>query len=118
MKQVGGKIIPFLLVLGLYSCTDLVGQRQDEEFKKDQELIKLMGQFSKTTAKNEVAQSKADDKSKEIVTQAVATISTLQAENKALKQELNETKQKLADYNIDTTNKFSIRAISDSKKDR
>jgi hypothetical protein len=110
-------LLLIILTLSLYSCTNLVGQKQDEEFKKDQELIKLMGQFSKTTAKNEIAQSKADDKSKEIVTQAVATISTLQQENQSLKKELNETKQKLADYNIDTNNKFQLRPISDSKKD-
>ena len=113
------RLLLIILIVSLYSCTNLVGQKQDDEFKKDQDLIQLMGQFSKTTAKNEVAQGKADDKSKEIVTQAVATISTLQAENKALKQELNETKQKLQDIsNFDTANKFNIRAISDSKKNR
>lgn len=108
-----------LLVCGLYSCTSLVGQKQDEEFKKDQELIMLMTQFSKTSAKNEVAQGKADDKSKEIVTEAVATITTLKEENKALKQELNEIKAKLEDIsNVDSANKFNLRPISDSKKNR
>jgi seryl-tRNA synthetase len=111
------KKLVYILMFGLYSCTNLVGQGQDEEFEKDQELIKLMNQFSKTSAKNEVAQGKADDKSKEIVTKAVETISTLQEENKALKQELNEIKQKLDDISNDTSNKFQLRPISDSKKD-
>ena len=109
-------LLLIILTFSLYSCTNLVGQKQDQEFKKDQELIQLMSQFSKTTAKNEVAQGKADDKSKEIVTQAVSTIATLKQENQSLKKELNETKEKLADYNIDTNSKFQLRPISDSKK--
>lgn len=111
------KKLVYILMFGLYSCSNLVGQNQDEEFKNDQELIKLMNQFSQTSAKNEVAQGKADDKSKEIVTQAVETITTLKEENKALKQELNEIKQKLDDISNDTSNKFQLRPISDSKKD-
>ena len=71
------KLIYILFVLSLNSCSDIIGQKQDDEFKKDQELILMMNQFSKTSAKNEVAQSKADDKTSEIVSKAVETITTL-----------------------------------------
>ena len=79
------KLIYILVALSLNSCSDIIGQKQDDEFKKDQELILIMNQFSKTSAKNEVAQSKADDKTSEIVSKAVETITTLKEENNQMK---------------------------------
>ena len=78
-----------------------------------------MNQFSKTSAKNEVAQSKADNKVNEIVSAAVETITTLKEENKLLKQELNDVKSKLADMvNVDSAPGFNLRPISNSEKNR
>jgi uncharacterized protein YlxW (UPF0749 family) len=113
------KLIYILVALSLNSCSDIIGQKQDDEFKKDQELILMMNQFSKTSAKNEVAQSKADDKTSEIVSKAVETITTLKEENNQLKKELNEIKKKLDDIsNVDSNSRFNLRPISDSQKDR
>jgi Mg2+/Co2+ transporter CorB len=79
----------------------------------------LMNQFSKTSAKNEVAQGKADNKVNKIVSDAVETITTLKEENKLLKQELNDVKSKLADMvNVDSAPGFNLRPISDSEKNR
>jgi hypothetical protein len=78
-----------------------------------------MNQFSKTSAKNEVAQGKADNKVNEIVSDAVETITTLKEENKLLKQELNDVKSKLADMvNVDSAPGFNLRPISNSEKNR
>ena len=113
------KLIYILFALSLNSCSDLIGQKKDDEFKKDQDLILLMNQFSKTSAKNEVAQGKADDKASEIVSKAVETITTLKEENKQLKQELNELKKKLDDINnVDSASGFNLRPISNSEKNR
>ena len=113
------KLIYILVALSLNSCSDIIGQKQDDEFKKDQELILIMNQFSKTSAKNEVAQSKADDKTSEIVSKAVETITTLKEENNQLKKELNEIKKKLDDIsNVDSNSIFNLRPIYDSQKDR
>ena len=65
------KLIYIFFLLSFNSCSDIIGQKKDDEFKKDQELILLMNQFSKTSAKNEVAQSKADNKVNEIVAQGI-----------------------------------------------
>lgn len=106
------------ILLFCYGCTELSSQSQSEEFKKDQDLIQVMSSFSKTAAKNEIAQSKADDKTKEVVTEAANTITSLKAEVAALKTELNEVKAQLNDTKLDTNSKFQLRPISDSKKDR
>ena len=113
------KLIYIFFLLFLNSCFNLIGQKKDDEFKKDQELIMLMNQFSKTSAKNEVAQGKADNKVSEIVSTAVETITTLKEENKLLKQELNDVKSKLADMvNVDSAPGFNLRPISNSEKNR
>ena len=113
------KLIYIFFLLSFNSCSDIIGQKKDDEFKKDQELIVLMNQFSKTSAKNEVAQSKADNKVNEIVSAAVETITTLKEENKLLKQELNDVKSKLADMvNVDSAPGFNLRPISNSEKNR
>lgn len=108
------KYLGFILVLFCFGCTELSSQSQNEEFKKDQELIKLMTSFSKTAAKNEIAQSKADDKTKEVVTEAANTITSLKAEVAALKTELNEVKAKLNDTKLDTNSKFQLLPISNN----
>lgn len=105
-------ILLIFLTLSLYSCTTLVGQKQDEEFLKDQQLMKLMNQFSATSANNKMAQGKADNKAKQIVTKAVETIVTLKDENKALKLELNEKNDKLNGIINDTGSKFKLLPIS------
>jgi hypothetical protein len=105
-------ILLIFLTFSLYSCTTLVGQKQDEEFLKDQELIKLMNQFSATSANNQMAQGKADNKAKQIVTKAVETIVTLKDENKALKLELNEKNDKLNRIINDSGSKFKLLPIS------
>jgi len=105
------KYLGFILLL-CFGCTGLSSQSQNEEFKKDQELIKVMSSFSNTAAKNEIAQSKADDKTKEVVTEAANTITSLKAEVVALKTELNEVKAQLNDTKLDTNSKFQLRPIS------
>jgi hypothetical protein len=105
-------ILLIFLTFSLYSCTNLVGQKQDEEFLKDQELMKLMNQFSATSANNQMAQGKADNKAKQIVTKAVETIVTLKDEIKALKLELNEKNDKLNGIINDTGSKFKLLPIS------
>jgi esterase/lipase len=106
------KYLGFILVLLCFGCKGLSSQSQNEEFKKDQELIKVMSSFSNTAAKNEIAQSKADDKTKEVVTEAANTITSLKAEVAALKTELNEVKAQLNDTKLDTNSKFQLRPIS------
>lgn len=104
----------FLIVLFCYGCTELSSQSQSQEFQKDQELLKVLNSFSKTAAKNEIAQSKADDKTKEVVTEAANTITSLKAEVSALKTELNEVKAQLNDTKLDTNSKFKLRPISNN----
>lgn len=104
----------FCIVLFCYGCTDLSSQSQSKEFQKDQELLQVLSSFSKTAAKNEIAQSKADDKTKEVVTEAANTITSLKAEVTALKTELNEVKAQLNDTKLDTNSKFKLRPISNN----
>lgn len=102
----------FLILL--FSGMLFIGQKTKSPIvvNDDKEFEQLMKDFHQTMAKNKVVQQKADSTKDVIIVETSKKITELAQENKELKIELNEVKDKLDNLN-DTGRSFELLPISD-----
>lgn len=102
----------FLILL--FSGMLFIGQKTKSPIvvNDDKEFEQLMKDFHQTMAKNKVVQQKADSTKDVIIVETSKKIIELAQENKELKIELNEVKDKLDNLN-DTGRSFELLPISD-----
>lgn len=101
----------FLILL--FSGMLFIGQKTKSPIvvNDDKEFEQLMKDFHQTMAKNKVVQQKADSTKDVIIVETSKKIIELAQENKELKIELNEVKDKLDNLN-DTGRSFELLPIS------
>jgi organic radical activating enzyme len=112
-----------LLFLSLLSIFTLIGYVKVEGIKEpkltkdDREFKQLMNDFNKTLEHNKKVQIKADKTKDNLIITTTNKITQLSNENKKLKTELNEIKEKLDSIAIDTGSSFKLLPISFNKED-
>ena len=97
----------YFLMIFLFSCS-VTAQKPSNDLKDDAEFQALIKRTEESAKQSVVAQAKADEAQKQIVTETVSKIVKL-------KTELNEVKAKLDSATIDTVMPFDILPISSHK---
>ena len=111
-----------LLLLSLLSLFTIFGYvkvgaiKESKSVKDDTEFKELMNDFNKTLEHNKSVQIKADETKDKLIIITTKKITDLSNENKELKTELNEIKEKLDSIAIDTGSSFKLLPISINKE--
>jgi ADP-heptose:LPS heptosyltransferase len=92
------------LILFLFGCS-VAAQQPNKDLKNDAEFEQLIKKVEASAKESVIAQSKADEQQKKIVTEAVNKIVNL-------KKELNEAKAIIDSINVDTGSAYIILPIS------
>ena len=103
----------FLLIL-LFGC-NVTAQNESETAKNDREFQSLLLKVEENTQSSAKVQAAASKKQTQIVTETVSKIITLKEENKNLKTELNEVKDKLDSVSTDMGIPIKLLPISSKK---
>ena len=105
----------YFLLIFLVGCQSITAQKESDTAQKDREFQNLLSKVEENTKASAKVQEEASKKQTQIVTETVSKIITLKEENKNLKTELNEVKDKLNSANADTIMPFVLLPISRKK---
>ena len=105
----------YLVFICLFGC-GVTAQGVNEESKEDQKLEMLLKKAQSNIEMQATLQDAASKDQKKIITQTVNQIVGLKEENKELKTQLNEIKDRINSDINDTNNKFKLFPISNNQK--
>lgn len=106
-----------VLIMFMIACSSVTSQPTDN-LKREEEFLKALDEAKATVIKAQEIQKAADQKTNQIVTETVNTITTLREEIRELKAELNEANHKLNSITDDNGVRFPLRPISGIEEDR
>jgi uncharacterized protein YceK len=103
-----------LLLIGLYGCTNIQSQSIPKEQKEDAEFNRFMDKVKETNNETTLVQKAAENKQKEIIHKAAATITDLKVQVKTLTKKLRDAENELdLARSINTNNgKFNLKGAS------
>ena len=104
----------YILLILLLGC-QATAQNESETAKKDSEFQNLLSKVEENTKASAKVQKEASKEQSKIVTETVSKIITLKEENKNLKTELNEIKDKLDSVSTDMGIPIKLLPISSKK---
>lgn len=105
----------YLLLIFLFGCQSISGQKENENLKEDAQFKDLLKKVEANTQASAEVQKKASENQTKIVKQTITKIVSLKEENKDLKTELNEIKVKLDSVSNDMGIPFMLLPISSKK---
>jgi hypothetical protein len=113
MKLIFASLLSIFTLIGYVN----VNPTKDTKLtKEDKEFKELMSDFNKTLEHNKGVQVKADKTKDNLIVITTNKITQLSNENKELKIELNEIKEKLDSISTDTGSSFKLLPISINKE--
>jgi len=109
------KTLLLLLLVGvIYGCTNIQSQSIPKEQKEDAEFNRFMDKVKETNNETTLVQKAAENKQKEIIHKAAATITDLKVQVKTLTKKLRDAENELdLARSINTNNgKFNLKGAS------
>ena len=103
-----------MLVGVIYGCTNIQSQSISKEQKEDAEFNRFMDKVKETNNETTLVQKAAENKQKEIIHKAAATITDLKVQVKTLTKKLRDAENELdLARSISTNNgKFNLKGAS------